>query len=83
MKEYNAKYRNENINKIKEYKKNYFQKNKYKIKQNQEINKEKIKAQRYEKHNCNCGGKYTNNSKATHEKTTKHKKYIQTQHVQQ
>lgn len=39
-------------------------------------NKVKISEQKKEKYDCNCGGKYTNQNKARHEKTTKHTNYV-------
>ena len=56
--------------KIKEYKqeynKEYYQENKQEINQNQK-----------QKHDCECGGKYTNQNKSTHFKTPKHLNHIQ------
>ena len=40
-------------------------------------NKEKIKAQRSQKHNCECGGKYTHHNKSIHLKTKKHREYME------
>jgi hypothetical protein len=59
------KYYEENKNDKKEYSKNHYEENKDKI-----ILYAKIK------HNCACGGKYTNASKSTHEKTKTHLNYI-------
>ena len=40
--------------------------------QYQQVNREHTN----QKHNCNCGGKYTTAHKATHEKTKKHQNFI-------
>lgn len=42
-------------------------------------NIDKIKAQQNEKHNCICGGKYTQIHKAAHFRTKKHQSYLQSQ----
>ena len=47
------------------------------FKQNHEANKEKEQS----KHTCACGGKYTHNHKAQHEKTQKHMKYLEEQNI--
>ena len=39
-------------------------------------NKEKIQQQQKQKHNCECGGKYTNNHKSHHIKSKKHQEYL-------
>ena len=41
-----------------------------------ENNIEHIKEQKNQKHNCECGGKFTNTSKSQHIKTNKHQKYL-------
>lgn len=53
-----------------EYNKNYYEDNK------EDINKKKIV-----KHICPCGGKYTHQNKAIHEKTNIHQAYIASQDV--
>lgn len=65
IKEYNNKYYEEQKDKIKAQSKNYRLKNLDIVKQKQKI-----------KHNCECGGKYTNSGKSEHFKTTKHKSYF-------
>ena len=46
-------------------------------KQYREINKDKIKQNKNEKHQCECGGRYSTCHKSQHNKTKKHLKYIQ------
>jgi len=46
-------------------------------KQYREINKDKIKQNKNEKHECECGGRYSTCHKSAHFKTKKHLKYIQ------
>jgi hypothetical protein len=84
-------YYNDNINKIKAYRKQYCVDNHDKIqlqsKQYREANKEKIKLKgdKYrmnnldkinEKNICRCGGKYTYRNKSEHLRSKKHIKYI-------
>ena len=38
-------------------------------------NRDKIRHHKNTKHNCDCGGKYTNAHKASHLKTTIHQQY--------
>jgi len=63
---------------IKQKRKENYEDNKGKVKEKSkeyyEINKDKIN----KKFNCECGGKYTMKHKATHLKTKKHLKYIET-----
>lgn len=59
--------------KYKEYYEDNKDKIKNKVKEYRDENKEKI----YEKHVCQCGGCYTTYKKTQHEKTIKHKQYIQ------
>ena len=63
--EYKKEYRELNKERANEYGKNY-----------REANKEKIKQKQNEKHNCECGGKYTDANKSIHMKTKKHLKYL-------
>jgi len=74
------KYKEQNKEKIKEYQKEYDKANKDKKKEYdkeyREQNKEKIKEQQNQKFICPCGGNYTQTNKATHEKTNKHKQFI-------
>ena len=64
----------------KEYNKQYHANNKEKLnaqcREYNAIHKEKIKARKNQKHNCECGGKYTNSNKAQHLKTKKHQAFI-------
>jgi len=64
--EYKAEYYQDNKDKIAEYKAEYYQDNKDK-------NKDKFQ----EKFVCECGGKFTIQNKAVHEKTQRHLKYIE------
>ena len=64
-KEYDKEYREANKEHRKEQKKEYY-----------EANKEKIKEQQKEKINCLCGSIFCKSDKAKHEKTEKHKIFI-------
>ena len=73
------------VDEMKQYKKDYY-KNYNEIhkesiikyhKQYREINKDKIKQNKNEKHECECGGRYSTCHKSEHFKTKKHLKYIQ------
>ena len=44
-------------------------------------NKENIRQNQDEKHNCNCGGKFTTAHKTEHERTNKHQTFIRNQPV--
>jgi len=72
-------YREKHQDKYKEYLNEYYQKNKElfaeKGKEYREKNKEYIKNRQNKKYNCPCGGKYTYSHKASHMKTSRHKKY--------
>lgn len=83
----------ERVEQHKERGKQYHINNIEKIKKNYVDNAEKIKEQRREhyainsisindklkeKHNCECGGKYTTRDKSTHYKTNKHQNFIET-----
>tara|TARA_B110000285_G_scaffold48000_1_gene54223 strand:- start:940 stop:1614 length:675 start_codon:yes stop_codon:yes gene_type:complete len=65
IQEYYKKYHQDNKEEIKEYNKKYY-----------DDNKEEIKLKSKVPHNCLCGGKYTFSSKARHNKSKKHQKYI-------
>jgi len=73
-------YRDNHKDKIKEYNNNYYEEQKDKIKEhtkNYRLNNLDIVKQKQKiKHNCECGGKYTNSGKSEHLKTTKHKKFF-------
>ena len=56
----------------KKYHKNYYAKY-------NEDNREEILKQKKQKHDCGCGGKYTNAGKSIHLDTNKHKKFIEKQ----
>lgn len=79
-------YRDNNKDKIKEQRKIYIDNNKDKVKEQSkkwsDNNKDKVKLynsniNKHIKCVCECGGKYTNKHKSTHEKTQKHIKFIQ------
>jgi hypothetical protein len=74
IKQYKKQYRTDNADKIKQYRTD----NADKIKQYRTDNADKIKQYKNEKHNCECGGQYTNTNKSTHLKSKKHQKYIET-----
>jgi len=69
-------YQQDNKESIVVYKKQYYQENKDEIlvkrKKHYQENKDKILVKRNVKHDCECGGKYTNSSRAKHFKTKKH-----------
>jgi len=77
-KEYDRDYREDNKEKVKEYKKRWYEDNKEKRKEYEkqwyQENKEKMK----EKFNCICGSIYRKSDKARHERSKKHKQYINT-----
>lgn len=81
-----------NIEHEKQYKKEYYQANKQAVLQQQkeyyQANKQTVlqqrkeynqanKAKLTEKHQCDCGGRYSTHNKSKHEKTQMHKNYIQ------
>ena len=79
MKIKNKEYREANQDKIKEYNKEYREANKDKLKEYRENNKDKIKEwyetnkeKNHKKYDCECGGKYTHQTKSQHFKTQKH-----------
>lgn len=87
-KEYYKEYCKNNNEKIKQDKKEYREVNKETLKQNRIDNKETLneyikeyrvanKDKLNEKHNCECGGKYTHGNISVHIKSLKHKKYIE------
>ena len=45
-------------------------------KQYRENNKQQLNSKRNEKHNCDCGGRYTHNHKAEHFKSHRRQKYL-------
>ena len=47
-----------------------------KHRQYNEANKEAIREKQLEKHNCDCGGRYTNCHKSTHIKTKRHQAWL-------
>ena len=64
-----------------DYYKQYYQDNAEHIKdyykQYRQYNADKIKVHRNQKHNCHCGGKYTQANQAKHLKTKTHQKYLE------
>ena len=70
-------YRELNKERLAERKKQYHQDNREKIleykKQYRELNKEKLN----QKHNCQCGGRFTYRTKSIHCKSKKHMKFIE------
>ena len=67
-KEYDKEYYQDNKEDRKEYNKEYYQ-----------ANKEKLSENKNEKHNCECGGRYTWGVKARHYKTKMHCDFINSQ----
>tara|TARA_R110000803_G_scaffold60768_1_gene120210 strand:- start:302 stop:889 length:588 start_codon:yes stop_codon:yes gene_type:complete len=70
LNEYNKNYREDHKEDKKEYDKKY-----------KEDNKEVIKAKKSVKHICPCGGKYSHNHKARHEKSQRHQAYTANQGI--
>ena len=70
-----------NVEHIGQYQKQYYENNaehiKQKHKQYKQENKEQIKQQTTQKHDCQCGGKYTHGHKTHHLKTKKHMAYLE------
>tara|TARA_R110002153_G_scaffold225264_1_gene377910 strand:+ start:325 stop:867 length:543 start_codon:yes stop_codon:yes gene_type:complete len=64
--EYDRLYREENMDRIREREKKYYQEN-----------KEQIKLQRREKIECNCGSKFNQGDRARHIRTKKHQLYLE------
>ena len=79
--EQNKNYYQANKQKILEQVKIYRQNNKEKIKDREkkyyQNNKQKILEKQNEKFDCECGSRYTYSNKARHERTIKHKKYME------
>ena len=67
----------------KEYKKEWYEENRVKLRaQHREYygnNAEKVKARQNEKHQCECGGKFTHVNKARHFRSKKHQAHISSQ----
>ena len=82
-KEYKAKYYQDNIEEIKEKKAKHYQDNIEEIKEKKakyyEDNRDEILKRNNQKHNCECGGKYTTGCKAQHLNTNKHKNFLKNQ----
>ncbi len=76
---YKKQYRENKKEMIAEKSKEYYQANKERISAYGKDYREKNRKVIYEKHNCQCGGKYTTNSKSQHSKSLKHKQYMQQQ----
>lgn len=72
-KEYYETFKEEILEKAKKY----YEANKEKKKEYREANKEKISEQRKEKYTCGCGSTLRKDGKADHERTLKHKKYLE------
>jgi hypothetical protein len=68
LKQKNKRYRTDNAEYIKQYGIQY-----------RAINKDQIKQKDNQKHNCPCGGRYTQSNKSQHFKTLMHKKYMENQ----
>lgn len=68
---YDAKYREDNQDGIKKYK-NIKNKLKHIMQNITKIIKMELKNYLHQKHNCECGGKFTTNGKSQHYKTEKH-----------
>ena len=75
-KEYIREYYQNNKEKIKEHKKEYRENNKEDLKEYRREYRENNKEKLNEKHECECGGKFTIKHKSTHEKSKRHCEYI-------
>ena len=64
--DYKKLYRENNVEHIKQYYEVYYKNN-----------KEAIKEHKKQKHDCECGGKYTHQNKSMHMKTIKHQKHLE------
>jgi hypothetical protein len=75
-----AEYYAEHVEQIKEYKAEYYVENQEEIllqkKEYYQKNKSEIQKIRQTKHDCECGGKYTNGNKGIHIKTKLHQTYL-------
>lgn len=71
-----AEHYQDNKTEILEKAKLYYVDNKTEKKQYYQEHKQEIKENRHQKYNCFCTGKYTNNGKSHHFKTTKHLTFI-------
>ena len=91
LKQHHKQYKTKHADKIKQFQKEYYTEHaeklkelikQYKIKHAEklkELNKQyrtKNAEKIYQKYDCECGGKYTHQSKTTHFKTKKHQNYI-------
>jgi hypothetical protein len=76
-------YYQDNKEDIDEYHRQRYQNNKQEINEHQRQyyrdNKEERNRKANEKHNCQCGGKFTNANKSQHEKSQKHQTFIRNQ----
>lgn len=72
-------YRDNNKDAINTRDRQYYANNKEKFRQYNIDNRERIRAQKNTKHDCQCGGRYANASKAAHFKTKKHTKWLASQ----
>ena len=68
IKLYNAKYYLDNIDELKDYQENY-----------RKENRKELATKQKQKHDCDCGGKYTRQNILQHLDTNKHKKFIKKQ----
>lgn len=74
------KYREEHRDEIRKKFKAFYQKHRdRRLQENRayrEKNKERLQAHKHQKHECECGGRYTHENKSTHMKTGKHTSYV-------
>jgi Mg-chelatase subunit ChlI len=78
-KESSKKYYEGNKDKIKDKNKKYREENRDKRSENQKRYYEENKERLNKKITCECGGKYTSHHKSTHNKTKKHRLYVEKQ----
>lgn len=79
-KEYNKQYQQQHKEEIKEkakeYKQQHIEEKKIYQKEYYQQHKDQLKEKYNQKHNCECGGKYSHSAKARHLKSNKHKNYL-------
>jgi len=76
IKDINKEYYETNREYYKEYQKQYREQNQDRIKEYYETNKDRIKEYNGHIYICECGGRFTNQNRARHFKTKKHKNFI-------
>jgi hypothetical protein len=77
---YQKQYREKNRDELNEYGRNRYHDNKEdrlkKVKEYREANAEAIKLKKSQKHDCECGGRYSHSAKSVHLRSNKHVKWL-------